>query len=317
MGLATLESHGHTIPDDVMAAARAADGLIVGPVDTYAYPPAEQGGVNPSAALRVGLDLFANIRPSRIRDGVPAMASKMDLVIVRENTEGFYADRNMFAGSGEFQPSEDLALSVRKVSVKASRRIVRSAFELAMGRRRKVTVVHKANVLRLTDGLFLKTFREVAAEFPEVTWDEAIIDAMAALLIRDPAAFDVVVTTNMYGDILSDEAAELAGGLGLAPSINAGEHHAMAQAVHGSAPDLAGRGIANPTALMGSAAMLLHWLAARHGREDLGAAGGHLIAALDRVLGDPANHTRDLGGAVDTATFGRLVAAAIDGDRLP
>lgn len=311
IGLASLETEGSTLPDAVIEAIEAADGTVVGPVHTVAYPPASEGGVNPSATMRKRFDLYANIRPSRARPGVPAMTPKMDLVIARENTEGFYADRNMFQGTAEFMPTEGVALSVRKITVQGSRRIAESAFDLAGRRRNKVTVVHKANVLKVSDGLFRDTVREVAKSHPEVELDEVLIDAMAALLVRTPEAFDVVLTTNMFGDILSDEAAELSGGLGLGGSLNAGDDHAIAQAAHGSAPDIAGQGVANPTALMVSVAMLLEWLGAGHGRDDLSAAAAAFNAAVDAVLADPANHTPDLGGSAKTADIGRAVADAI------
>ena len=311
IGLASLETEGSTLPDAVIEAIEAADGTVLGPVHTVAYPPASEGGVNPSATMRKRFDLYANIRPSRARPGVPAMTPKMDLVIARENTEGFYADRNMFQGKAEFMPTEGVALSVRKITVQGSRRIAESAFDLAGRRRNKVTVVHKANVLKVSDGLFRDTVREVAKSHPEVELDEVLIDAMAALLVRTPEAFDVVLTTNMFGDILSDEAAELSGGLGLGGSLNAGDDHAIAQAAHGSAPDIAGLGIANPTALMVSVAMLLEWLGAGHGRDDLSAAAAAFNAAVDAVLADPANHTPDLGGSAKTADIGRAVADAI------
>ena len=311
IGLASLETEGSTLPDAVIEAIEAADGTVVGPVHTVAYPPASEGGVNPSATMRKRFDLYANIRPSRARPGVPAMTPKMDLVIARENTEGFYADRNMFQGTAEFMPTEGVALSVRKITVQGSRRIAESAFDLAGRRRNKVTVVHKANVLKVSDGLFRDTVREVAKSHPEVELDEVLIDAMAALLVRTPEAFDVVLTTNMFGDILSDEAAELSGGLGLGGSLNAGDDHAIAQAAHGSAPDIAGQGIANPTALMVSVAMLLEWLGAGHGRDDLSAAAAAFNAEADAVLADPANHTPDLGGSAKTADIGRAVADAI------
>ena len=311
IGLASLETEGSTLPDAVSEAIEAADGTVLGPVHTVAYPPASEGGVNPSATMRKRFDLYANIRPSRARPGVPAMTPKMDLVIARENTEGFYADRNMFQGTAEFMPTEGVALSVRKITVQGSRRIAESAFDLAGRRCNKVTVVHKANVLKVSDGLFRDTVREVAKSHPEVELDEVLIDAMAALLVRTPEAFDVVLTTNMFGDILSDEAAELSGGLGLGGSLNAGDDHAIAQAAHGSAPDIAGLGIANPTALMVSVAMLLEWLGAGHGRDDLSAAAAAFNAAVDAVLADPANHTPDLGGSAKTADIGRAVADAI------
>lgn len=311
IGLAALAAEGSTLPGDVLERAREADGVILGPVSTFEYPPVEQGGINPSARMRTELELYANIRPSAGRRGVPAIAPDMDLVVVRENTEGFYADRNMFLGLGEFQPTEDVAIAMRKISVLACQRIARTAFELAKRRRQKMTMVHKANVLKVTDGLFRREVLQVAKHFPQVEVDEVLVDAMAALLVRKPAGFDVIVTTNMYGDILSDEASELAGGLGLGGSLNAGDRHGVAQAAHGSAPDIAGQGIANPTALMLSAAMLLDWLGARHSRGDLTAAAHDLTKAVDAVLADSANHTLDLGGTARTDQFGEAVARQI------
>ena len=311
VGLPALEAEGSTLSDDLMGHIKAAEGVILGPCDTYAYPPPEEGGINPSATTRKELDLYANIRPSRARRGVPALTPDMDLVIARENTEGFYADRNMFSGSGEFMPTEDVALAVRKITRQGSRRIAETAFQLAERRRKKVTVVTKANVLKVSEGLFLGEVRDVARAHPEIELTEVLIDAMAALLVRTPGAFDVVVTTNMYGDILSDEAAELSGGLGLGASVNAGDDHAVAQAAHGSAPDIAGQGIGNPVALMNSAAMLLEWLGGRRGRDDLIDAAKRFNDAIDSTLESPANHTPDLGGKAKTADVGKAVAAKI------
>ncbi|MDX1529634.1 MAG: isocitrate/isopropylmalate family dehydrogenase, partial [Gammaproteobacteria bacterium] len=291
MGLASLKTHGSSLPKEILEEAREADGVILAPVSTYEYPPADEGGINPSATIRLAFDLYANIRPAKTYPGVPATVKAMDLVVVRENTEGFYADRNMVVGSGEFQPTEDVALSVRKITRKGSIRIAKAAFELAKRRRKKVTVVHKANVLRVSDGFFLKCVKEVAADYPDVSLDESIIDAMTARLIRTPEAFDVICTTNMFGDILSDEAAELAGGLGLAGALNAGDTHAIAQATHGSAPDIQGKGIGNPVALMLSSGMLLDWLGAKHGRKDLQQAWTALQGAVEKALSDSANRT--------------------------
>jgi len=313
IGLAALKSQGSTLPEATMVAIRKAPGVVLGPLSTFEYPPAVEGGINPSAALRSGLDLYANIRPARTPPGLATGRAAMDLVIVRENTEGFYADRNMAVGSGEFMPTPDMALAVRKITANASRRIARTAFALARTRRRKLTAVHKANVLRLSDGLFLREVRSLAAEFPDVALDEVIVDAMAALLVRDPGRFDVVVTTNMYGDILSDEASELSGSLGLAGSLNAGADHAIAQAQHGSAPDIAGQDRANPTSLIRSAAMLLAWLGERHERPALGEAAQAIEAAVDAVLAEPTLRTPDLGGPATTTRFGAAVAARLGG----
>jgi isocitrate/isopropylmalate dehydrogenase len=311
IGLATLESQGTTLPPAVMQRIPEVDGVILGPVSHYDYPSRQQGGINQSAELRVVFDLYANIRPSRSRPGVSVLPKPMDLIIVRENTEGFYSDRNMHAGSGEFMPDENMALSVRKITARASQRVARAAFEIARGRRRKVTAVHKANVLKLSDGLFLREVRKVAQEYADVQLEELIVDATAALLIRSPERFDVIVTTNMFGDILSDEAAELSGSLGLGGSINAGDDICVAQAQHGSAPDIAGRNIANPTSLILSAGMLLDWRGRRDGRADLIKAGEQIAAAVDRVLESPRTRTRDIGGDLDTPSYTAAVCAAI------
>ena len=313
VGLGSLKSEGTTFPQSAFAAAKAADGVILGPVSHNDYPPADKGGINPSGALRKRLDLYANIRPAKTRAGFPARCGKpVDLVVVRENTEGFYADRNMFQGSGEFMPTPDIALAIRKITRHASMRIAEEAFRLAMQRRRHVTVVHKANVLRVSDGLFLECTRAVAVRYPDITCEEKIIDAMAALLVRDASKFDVIVTTNMYGDILSDEASEIAGSLGLAASVNSGAEHAMAQAQHGSAPDIAGQDKANPASLIGSAAMLLAWLGERRDDARLMQAVAGIERALDAVIAVPEWRTPDLGGTLGTKAFGARVAAALD-----
>lgn len=306
IGLAALAAQGTTIPEAVVEAARAADGVILGPVSHNAYPPVAQGGHNPSGVLRRALGLYANIRPARSRPGVPRpVAAPVDLVVVRENLEGFYADRNMAQGPGEFMPEPGIALALRKITAAGSRRIAEAAFALAATRpARRVTTVHKANVLRLSDGLFLSEVRAVAARHPQVAHDELLVDAAAALMVRDPGRFDVVLTTNMFGDILSDLAAELAGGLGLGASLNLGEGVAVAQAQHGSAPDIAGQDRANPGALIGSAAMLLAHLGARE------AARG-IEAALEAALADPACRTADLGGRLGTRAFADHIATLI------
>ncbi len=304
VGFAALEQEGTSFPESVADAARRMDGVVLGPVSHNDYPPREEGGLNPSGELRKRLDLFANIRPARTRPGIsPPLGRDFDLVIVRENTEGFYADRTMFQGNGEFMPTPDLAMALRKVTREGSRRIAEQAFALAALRGKKVTAVHKANVLRVSDGLFLEECRAAAARHPDIAYEEQLVDAVAALLIRDPAQYDVMVTTNMFGDILSDEASELSGGLGLAASINAGQDHCMAQAQHGSAPALAGRDLANPSSLIGSLAMLLIWLGKRHGEESLVAAGGTIETALEAMLSSPESRTRDLGGPLGTSSF--------------
>jgi isocitrate/isopropylmalate dehydrogenase len=312
IGLAALKLRGSTLPDASFAAAQKADGVILGPVSHNEYPPVGQGGLNPSGEMRRRLDLFANIRPARSRPGLPPRCGKpVDLVIARENTEGFYADRSMHLGPGEIMPTPDLALSLRKITRAGSTRIAEAAFRLAARRRRHVTAVHKANVLRVSEGLFLDCVRAVAARHPDIAYEERIIDAMAALLVRDASMFDVIVTTNMFGDILSDEASEIAGSLGLAASLNAGAEHAVAQAQHGSAPDIAGQDRANPSSLIGSAGMLLAWLGERRGDDRLVQAADLIERALDTVIARPEWRTADLGGPLGTRAFAERMAATV------
>jgi isocitrate/isopropylmalate dehydrogenase len=311
IGFAALERTGTTLPDGVLERARQVDGIILGPISHLDYPARDKGGVNVSAAFRVKLDLYANVRPARSRPGLARTSRPMDLVIMRECTEGFYPDRNMHAGSGEFMPTPDIAMSLRKITAHACERIARRAFELARKRKKLVTAVHKANNFILTDGLFLKVTRAVAAQFPDVRLEEEIVDAMAAKLVRIPEHFDVVLATNFYADILSDLASELSGSLGLAGSINAGDTLCAAQAQHGSAPDIAGKDRANPTSLILSAAMLLEWLGERKGFKNAGEAARAVAAAVDRTLSDPGKRTADLGGSLGTRAFGEAVAAAL------
>ncbi|MEM0907670.1 MAG: isocitrate/isopropylmalate dehydrogenase family protein [Pseudomonadota bacterium] len=298
IGFVALDHLGTTLPEAVVEQALTADGVVLGPVSHNAYPSVNEGGINPSGALRRALNLHANIRPARSRSGVPTpTGSPCNMVVVRENLEGFYADRNMHLGPGEFMPTADMAISMRRVTRDASRNIAETAFQLAVREgRRKVTAIHKANVLRVSDGLFLEECRKVAASQPSVDYDEALVDAATALMVRDTTRFDVLVATNMFGDILSDLASELAGGLGLGASLNVGTRHAMAQAQHGSAPDIAGKDIANPTSLIASAAMLLAHLGAIR-------AARAIEAALDHALADPATRTQDVGGRLGTTAF--------------
>ena len=313
IGFPALEADGTTLPDAVMEAAGAADAVILGPVDSAAYPRPEEGGINPSAAFRRTFDLYANIRPAKARPGTAAMAPAIDLVLVRENTEGFYADRTMFAGSGEFMPTPDLALAVRKITRDGSYRIGHVAAELAATRpRRKLTIVTKANVLTLSDGLFRDSCLEAAKEYQGIEVEEVHVDAMASLLVRTPEAFDVVVTSNMFGDILSNLANELAGGLGLGASINAGDGRAIAQASHGSAPDIAGTDSANPSALVASTGMLLDWLGDQSDSNVLREAARVIDDSVSATLADPATRTIDMGGVLGTRAFGEALVTAIE-----
>jgi len=313
-GFDSLKKHGITLREEVLDRARTEfDGVILGTQSHMDYPSVAEGGRNVSAGFRIGLDLYANVRPARSRDFLTNKAPGMDLVIMREATEGFYPDRNMYRGVGEMMPDPDMALSVRKITRHGSMRICREAFKLAMQRDKKVAAIHKANSFLMTDGLFLECFREVAKDFPEVETEELIVDAFAALLVRHPEKYDVVVATNFYGDILSDLASELSGSLGLAGSINANAETGLccAQAQHGSAPDIAGKNVANPTSLILSAAMMLTWLGEQRNIPNLMDAGAAIAAAVDAVIDDADKRTRDLGGSVDTDVFGRLVADAL------
>jgi len=234
------------------------------------------------------------------------------MMFLRETTEGFKVDGNLYAGYGEFQPTEDMAIGICITTRYKSRLIAEAAFDAARIRpRRKVTAVHKNTVYRMGDGLFAEECRKVAARYPDVEYDEVIVDTCALRLVMNPQQYDVLVTTNLYGDILTDEAAGLVGGLGLAPGLNAGLEHAMAQATHGSAPDIAGRGIANPYAMIMSGKMLFDWLATKHGEPRAAAAGRLIEQAMEKVIADPRHRTRDLGGSASTREMGDAVAAAV------
>ena len=306
IGLAAIESTGSPIPHETVAALETLDGWVLGPHDNASYPAEHRRSLNPSGTLRKHFDLYANIRPAKAFPGTTPLAPAIDLVVVRENTQGFYADRNLHVGSGEFMPSADVAMSLSVFTRPSVERIVRAGFELALTRRRKLTVVHKANVLPLTTGMFVNICKEVASEYPTVAIEDVHVDAMAAFLVRRPADFDVIVTENMFGDILSDLAGELAGSLGIAPSINASDTVAMAQAVHGAAPDIVGTGAANPTAIILSTAMLLDWLGRKHADESLLIAARGMENAVALAL-SRGSATPDLGGRAGTAEFAEAV----------
>ena len=311
VGFESLAKHGSTFRPDLAERFATYDGVILGPHHSADYPPPEEGGINYSAHVRTRFDLYANIRPARTPPGVPAKGGMFDLVIVREATEGHYADRNMHAGHGELMPDPDMVISLRKVTRRACERIARRAFDIAMTRKRHLTPVHKANVLRMGDGLFLEAVRDVGRDYPDVTVEPVLVDAMCAYLVRAPQKFDVIVTTNMYGDILSDLAGELSGSLGLSGSVMAGDDLCAAQAQHGSAPDIAGQDRANPTSLILSSAMLLEWLATRYARADLADAAVRIRRAVDAALGTAQTRTADLGGTLGTQAFGAAVAARL------
>jgi 3-isopropylmalate dehydrogenase len=310
VGYESQRRHGTTVRSSLLEDARRADGVILGPTDSLEFKDEGRGEINPSKFFRKGMDLFANIRPSRTYAGLPGKVGEFDLVVVRENTEGFYADRNMEAGNGEILVTPDVAISLRRITRGCSLRIARAACDLAILRKRHVTVVHKANVLKVCDGLFLNCCREVAAEYPEISLDAVLVDSMMAHVVRDPRRFDVVVTTNMFGDILSDLTAELSGSLGLGGSLNAGAAHAMAQAAHGSAPDIAGQDVANPSSLILSTALMLGWHGRRSGQPDFVAAGAALEAAIGEVIA-AGEATRDVGGRLGTKAMAQAVSARV------
>lgn len=316
VGFVSLKKYGTTLRQDVLERAKSYDGIILGTQSHADYPPVEKGGRNISSSFRVGLDLFANVRPARTRAGVPHNMREgrtMDLVIMREATEGFYADRNMVRGIGECMPTADLALATRKITRHSSERIARASFELARTRRKKVTAIHKSNCFHMTDGLFLEAVRHVHKEFSDVALDDLLVDASTAHLVKSPDRFDVLCCTNFFGDILSDLASELSGGLGLAGSMNASATHCCAQAQHGSAPDIEGKNIANPTSMILSVAMLINWMGSRHDKPACHEAANAMERAIDQVLADPQSRTRDLGGKMNCDEFGRHVASVVAG----
>jgi len=306
----SLKKYGATVTQSLLEKVKQADGLMLGPMATYDFKDESKGEINPSMFFRKHLDLFANIRPARTYVGVKTITADFDLIVVRENTEGFYADRNMAAGNGEILVTPDVGIALRRITRECCERIARSAFELAMQRSKHVTLVHKHNVLKITDGIFLDACHRVAKDFPDVKVDDFIVDAMMAHVVRAPTRFDVIVTTNMFGDILSDLTAELSGSLGMGGSLNAGTHHAMGQAAHGSAPDIAGQDIANPFSLILSAAMLLRWHAQRSNRD----AFAHAATCIENAVAHCVAHgqsTRDVGGHLGTRATGDAVIAQL------
>lgn len=299
----SLKRHGATVTPGLLETVRRADGLMLGPMATYDFKDEARGEINPSMFFRKHLDLHANIRPARTYPGMPARLGEFDLVVVRENTEGFYADRNVESGGSEILVTPDVAVSLRRITRACCERIARSAFELAMTRGRHVTIVHKANVLKIGDGMFIEECRRVGREFPDVVIDDVIVDAMMAHVVRAPQRFDVIVTTNMFGDILSDLTAELSGSLGLGGSLNAGVDYAMGQAAHGSAPDIAGTDTANPISQILSAAMLLNWHGRRKGLDNFLQAGAAIQDTIARTIA-ARECTRDVGGTLGTRAAG-------------
>lgn len=307
VGLGAYERNGSTLPTETLEGLKKCDAAILGPVSTHIYETDNPNMVNPSGSLRKAFDLYANIRPAKNFPGVTSRFENVDMVVVRENTEGMYADRNLYFGSGEFMPDPDTVLSLRVVTRKGSERLAKIGFELAMSRKKSVTVVHKKNVLRKGCGLFYDSCLKIGSQYNGVTVQDFHIDAFAMHLVRKPEVFDVVVTTNMFGDILSDQAAGLVGGLGLAPGLNLGDNFMIAQATHGSAPDIAGKNIVNPISEILSGKMMLEWLGIRNNDQSASTAAVLLQNAVEETLRKNAK-TPDLGGALSTEEFGdRLV----------
>jgi 3-isopropylmalate dehydrogenase len=309
IGLEAYNQSGRTLPPETLQQMERCEGWISGPLQTGSYPKEDKDYPMSSGKIRKHFDLFANIRPVKTLLPSGARKDKLDLVIVRENTEDFFPNINLHKGYGEFWVDKDTVMSLRIIRRASCNRIARVAFELARNRnqRKLVTAVHKSNVLVEGDGLFLSETRKLReTSFEDVKLEEKLIDATSMELVMNPEKFDVILTTNLFGDILSDEAAGLVGGLGLAPSLNCGENHAMAQAVHGTAPDIAGKGIANPTSEILSGVMLLDWLYSRHPvRKEL-LETARLIedtVKIQLASQDPKDKTPDLGGRASTKEF--------------
>src|SRR5688572_23220300 len=253
------EQHGHTMPDYTVNALKDTDGFICGPIGHNAYPRNDPTWVMPP--MRKRFDLYANVKPVKSYANLPSLHKDVDIVFLRETTEGLQSGSTVVAGSGEFRPNDEISIGHRVVTRKGASRVAREAFEIARTRpRRKVTSVHKEPVYRLVDGMFAEECRKMAKNYPDCELDEVLVDGFAMKLVMKPQMFDVVVTTNQFGDILTDEGAGIVGGLGLAPGLVIGDRYAMAQATHGSAPDIAGKNIANPYAMIMSGKMLFEWL---------------------------------------------------------
>lgn len=293
-GADVFTKYGTAMPDEALNSVRTTRLALKGPIGT----PIGGGFKSANVLLRQALDLYACVRPIRTIPGLGGRFEDVDLVIVRENTEGLYTGL-------EHRVTDGVVESLKVVTEKASLRIARFAFELARTQGRKsVSAIHKANIMKLSDGLFLECVRRVHRDYREIELRELIIDNCAMQLVTRPEQFDVLVMDNLYGDILSDLGAGLVGGLGIAPGSNIGEECAVFEAVHGSAPDIAGRGLANPTAVVRSAALLV----AHIGETE---AATRIERAVETALADPANHTGDLGGSADTAKFTDAILAAL------
>ncbi len=310
LGLLGHKLHGHTMPRYTVDALAQTDGFITGPIGHNAYPRNDPTWVMPP--LRKQFDMFASVKPVRSYPNLPSLHKNVDIVFLREVTEGMQASGTVVAGSGEFRPNDEISIGTRVVTRKGANRVAREAFEVARTRpRKKVTAVHKEPVYRLVCGMFAEECRKVAQEYPDCTLEEVLVDGFAMKLVMNPQQFDVVVTTNQFGDILTDEGAGLVGGLGLAPGLCVGSRYAMAQATHGSAPDIAGRNIANPYAMIMSGQMLMAWLGRTCNEPRATRAAALIDQAMERVIAEARALTRDLGGGASTTEMGDAVARAI------
>src|ERR671917_18942 len=293
-GAQALEKFGDTLPADLLESIGRNKVALKGPITT----PVGKGFTSVNVGLRKKLDLYANLRPVRALPNVPARYPELDLVVVRENTESLYAGLEHVVVPGVVE-------SIKIITEKASTRIAKYAFEFARREgRKKVTAVHKANIMKLSDGLFLDCFRNVARDFPEVEADDKIVDNACMQLVMRPEQFDIMLLENLYGDIVSDLCAGLIGGLGLVPGANIGERGAVFEAVHGSAPDIAGQGIANPTALLQSGILMLRHIGERD-------AAQKAEQAMLKVFRDGQVRTRDIGGHAGTMEFAHAVIQAM------
>ncbi|OLB76254.1 MAG: 3-isopropylmalate dehydrogenase [Alphaproteobacteria bacterium 13_2_20CM_2_64_7] len=306
------DEHGHTLPALTEQALRELDGWIMGPIGHAAYPRGDPTWVMPP--VRKKFDLFAAVRPALSHVAIPSIHKDVDIVFLRELTEGLLYSETVVAGLPEFRPNDDITVAMRVITRRGSNRVAREAFEIARTRaRKKVTAAHKEPVYRLACGMFAEECRKVARDYPDVTFEEMMIDSISMKLVTAPQQFDVVVTTNQFGDILTDIGAGLVGGLGLAPGLCVGERQAMAQATHGSAPDIAGRNIANPYAMIMSGQMLLAWLGRKRNEPGATAAAERIQAAVKAVIAGRKHLTRDLGGEASTMEMGDAIADAVQG----
>jgi isocitrate dehydrogenase (NAD+) len=296
-GITALEAQAEVLPESTLEAIRRVGVALKGPCTT----PVGEGFTSVNVQLRKRLNLYAAVRPVRNLAGVPTRFDGVDMVIIRENTEGLYS-------GVENQVTDDVVMSMKVATQTACSRIARWAFRFATRRQlRKITVFHKANIMKLTDGLFIKCARYVhRQEYPNIEYQELIIDAGCMRLVQDPTQFQILLLENLYGDVVSDLCAGLVGGLGVVPGANLGDDHAVFEAVHGSAPDIAGQGVANPLALLMSAVMMLNHLAERHGDAHCGHVADAIKRAYNHALADGAK-TRDLGGDLGTDAFAQAV----------